>query len=247
MDNTIMYSKKHFDENTEGVICVDQVGENKYSFMLEKDFEKLKEISEKITFIPTTARSIAQYTRTMVSQIPKYAICTSGGVILEDGKEMEEWNTHIETLKKEKGIDFQYAINLLKNYPENTDEIKIVDDLYVYEYLHCDEEMTEGILKYLDKNLNENWLYTLQGKKLYIMPSFISKEYALDFLANKLGKEIAITAGDGKLDVGLLEVGKTKIIPEGSEVLRFLDFEYETVSKGLPGIAELFKRVEDLI
>ena len=87
----------------------------------------------------------------------------------------------------------------------------------------------EIFLKDLEsKLLNTGWTFTLQGKKLYIIPEYIRKDRALLYLINNHLKEfsnIVITAGDGKLDLDLIEFGDINFVPINSEVYNILGSE----------------------
>ena len=62
------------------------------------------------------------------------------------------------------------------------------------------------------------WRLSLQGRKLYAVPAAVSKSAAVSALAERLGVEQVIAAGDSLLDRDLLELADVSIRPAHGEL-----------------------------
>ena len=96
LDNTLIYSYKH--DIGEDKKCVEIYNDREISFMSNRTFEILSKISKKIRFVPTTTRAEEQYNRICFQGINiEYALVCNGGILLKNGKRVDEW--YDESLK----------------------------------------------------------------------------------------------------------------------------------------------------
>ena len=240
LDRTIIFSEKFIKANNkqdwkDNHICLEHYNGKPLSYVTKETFNYLYNLLEdpyeKNTFIPITTRSIEQFKRiNLISNFP-YAITNNGGVILKYGKPIKEWTDFINSQKKRLKVSYKEIVNLYANNPEVYEkEGKLVDGLFLFVKIKdLDENKTAIFLKDLEsKLLNTGWTFTLQGKKLYIIPEYIRKDKALFYLINSHLKEysnVVLTAGDGKLDLDLIEFGDINFVPINSEVYNILDSE----------------------
>ena len=93
------------------------------------------------------------------------------------------------------------------------------------------------------------WSFTIQGIKLYIIPTEITKESALAYLIDVIaGPSLVniITAGDGELDVEFLKLGDTIYIPQNTaaaDAFDDLDEEYEMVESSPYGAEDILEEI----
>lgn len=240
LDRTIIFSEKFIEQHNkqdwkDNHICLEHYNGKPLSYVTKETFNYLYNLLEspydKNTFIPITTRSIEQFKRiNLISNFP-YAITNNGGVILKYGKPIKEWTDFINSQKEKLKVSYQEIIDLYTNNPEVYEkEGKLVDELFLFiKIKDLNKNKVESFLKDLEsKLLNTGWTFTLQGKKLYIIPEYIRKDRALLYLINNHLKEfsnIVITAGDGKLDLDLIEFGDINFVPINSEVYNILESE----------------------
>lgn len=86
LDNTLIhsYKKKYADD-----ICVEIYNGNEQSFISARTKNLLKEIAEKIIFVPITTRSVEQYKRIFWFEnfSPSFAVTTNGAKFFCNGAE----------------------------------------------------------------------------------------------------------------------------------------------------------------
>lgn len=252
LDRTIIFSSKFIDDCKKPYVCVERDGDRAISYMCKDAlqlFNRLKR-NKKIKIVPITTRSVAQFNRVEVVQDCEYAITSNGGIIFHKGIVFKPWQEIIEEILTKYKSQYSGILQFLQEYLEYFDKNpRVVDDIFFFMKLKDDEIKISEFLDILEEHFKAtNWVYTLQGLKLYIIPKEISKENALRFLMSYLQDNDVIVSGDGKLDYNFLKVGNKRIIPKDSEVLGYIqdkDFTYESVPSGLKGTYDLFSLIEN--
>lgn len=251
LDRTIIFSNKFIDDCNENIVCVEKFENKPISYMTSASLEKLEELKAKsnLRIIPVTTRSVAQFKRVRPVQDCEFAITSNGGTILHNGRLFIPWYNYIQRVLRNYKSDFKYMSKMLKNYSSYCEKpLKLVDNMFFFMKLKDEGSKNQELLDILNEILDKSkWSFTLQGLKLYVIPKEISKENALLYLKKYLNEDSLVVSGDGKLDIGFLTIGDIRIIPEGSEVLRYLpdsSFAYKSVPRGLSGTIDLFDIIE---
>ena len=148
-------------------------------------------------------------------------------------------------------MEIQDKLKLINKYL--TRELTLIDNVFFFSKIN-DNNLFElnyeldNILKYYD------WTYTIQGNKIYIMPKFISKENAINYLLrNELSKDnFIITAGDGKLDYNFvfLPGSNLSIVPLNSELYNLIkdkDFKFNSFKYNTCGTLDMLKYIKQEI
>lgn len=248
LDRSLIFSSKFisFDMNP---ICVERNSEKEISYMLEDSLKLLGDIKREqgLFLIPITTRSVDQYKRIDCVQDSTYAITTNGGIILHNGKKYDKWDNIVQSILMKYSRYFDDIPHIVQDFSYMFEkELRCVDNIFYYIKLIDNQKDINKFLDYLEKTLDKNiWSFTLQGLKLYIIPKDITKENALKFLASELNCNKLITCGDGKLDKDFLSIGDIAYIPNGSEILEYIELTDKTVlvPNGLYGTATLLKNV----
>lgn len=249
MDRTLIFSN-HFikEHNSESnYVPVEMSGDMFVSNMDIDVRNKLKELNSnpKIKFIPVTTRDVMRYKRVDLGVEPEYAIVSNGGTILHNGEPMEEWAEYIK--KKFNYIEALDIISELESELESIEgDVKIVDSCYIMfktmQHKLYDQEALYFQSKYL------NWDFVRQGNKCYVIPKHFSKQIALRWLWNKLGKPYIVASGDGELDLPMLSIANKAVVPEHSSLLKDGYIESCTVAKGgIKSPLYTMKIVEELL
>ncbi len=234
LDQTLIYSenflKKHYPSEWEVhkeafMTLIEYYQEKPLSYIRKEIIADLVSLNNKDAFIPVTTRTEEQYKRIEFDRFgitPKYAITTNGAKILHYGEVDEEWSHKVT------GI-----LNSLKYSPKEISELagrilpedlilknRIAEDVFCYLVIDRDKFTDEHRQKLNREFDNSLWDLSLQGTKLYFMPRAISKGEALLYVADKLGKDIQVAAGDSLLDISFLQKAQHKIIPQHGEIYK---------------------------
>lgn len=186
-------------------------------------------VEANITFIPTTARNIDSYRRTLFYREfgHKYAILNFGGTVLIDNKIDKEWQNNME-ISYQKLEPLSEVMNALRNYLKirNLELVtKIIDGFYIslYNKAHLDnEEILLTAHKVLIQFLSERdgfYLYE-NGNSFGILPDCLNKRFAVEYLINKHKPLLTIGAGDNHSDLEFMNATEFHLIPNGSSIHR---------------------------
>lgn len=224
LDRTLIYSHRFFEsERISGPVRnVEKFNGKEITFMTEKAIFLLHELAKEMMFVPVTTRTVEQYNRITLFQreiSPSYAITCNGGVVLKDGKVDRYWQDHIERKIKSSAISVE---DVKRKIEETSDtswlkSTRVVDQFFVYLVIHSESTPHELMAYYSKWAAEHGWIFSLQGRKVYFIPSFINKWDATQYVADKEGKKRVYTAGDSYLDVCLIEQADFGIIPRHGE------------------------------
>ena len=248
LDRTMIFSKAALEGCMENTVCIEYKGEEDISYMSVDGLLTVIKLAnaENLVCVPTTTRSIEQFKRVKPFSSFKWVITTNGGVILHYGKVYEPWDLVVKSYLKDCYKSLENAIEDIKDKDFVLREPKIVDDTFVF----FTTEDKVACSAYLDSYLDGTSLnYTIQGRKVYIIPKGISKESAISYIMSLLEETHLVTAGDGKLDKGMLSMGECGYIPDGSEVLEYISdedwdaFNYKVVASNVGAIMDISRNL----
>lgn len=225
LDRTLIFSYKRLAENN---VCVEEKDGKKLSFMTPLSAKLLCEISEKVTFIPVTTRSIEQYERiSFPSGKPCLAVCDNGGNLLVNGVPDPIWRKRAE----EHILPATAEMERIKSYWESLQEVyfevRLVDGTFIFTKSHTP---LETLRLTLEKLCPEKVDLFDNGDKIYAIPKGINKGAALNRLRERFGEEI-IAAGDSLFDKEMLRNGDIAVIKQGElsgEMLNNIQYSEES-------------------
>ncbi len=235
LDRTMIYSAKFLNDHVRSfVACVESDGTKEISFMLSEAIEMRTLLSKLLYFVPVTTRAKHLYDRVHLFQDSPFAIIENGATILHFGKTLGVWETQIQSYLK--SGDFHSKLEamtqlLISSELTLPDTVQWIGDKFIMCKTDFTQEMDQYLLAVLD---HDSFNFTIQGKKVYIIPKEITKENALRFLENYLDTNYTIAAGDGKLDYGMLIHGDVGFLPGDASLLEESDIHQQngvTVSK----------------
>ncbi len=225
LDRTLIYSPRTF----EGVkfkeeVCPVEIYENKpISYMTKNALIMLKELSNRMLFVPVTTRTKLQYLRIhLLHEInPKYAVTSNGGTIFIHNKEDQEWNSHIKSLSSKSMLleDIVRRFNEIRNDCwVDTTSGKVADGLFYYCLVDREKIPLRELLDFTEWANQQNWEVSLQGRKLYLVPNYVSKRNAVAYIKEKEGVTKVIASGDSLLDLSMLKYANLGIVPQHGEL-----------------------------
>lgn len=228
LDRTLIYSKSMMEKYpTEGSsIPVEHKDEEVITFMSQKSIDLLKKFNEQHLFVPVTTRALYQFERIKLFQNeikPKFAIVSNGGTILIDGKPDLEWGKLIQRRISQTSLPKE---DMLKAFSKIRHESWVERDFYIdnlFYMFHVNKEnVPHAELVVFEQELYElGWRMFLHGRKLYVLPNFLNKAFAVQRLQGYIDYEIHVAAGDSNMDYDMITQSDKGFSPTHGELYDF--------------------------
>lgn len=209
IDNTLLHSYKH---KQEGEVCIEILKDREQGFTTPKTLELLWQLNtvDNVCTVPLTTRSIEQYTRiNWGAAAPARALVTNGTLLLE-GENIDEdwWLGSLETVTPLKDeIQRLYA---LLSQQESFIRVRIVDEMYLFVYCANGVDPHETAMQLQAMTVLN---VRCAGKKIYLFPPAADKGVAVKRMAERVGSDYLIAAGDSAIDLPMLKAADLAIIP----------------------------------
>jgi hypothetical protein len=226
LDRTLIYSAAALglddrpDSAMPRLLCVELYQGAPLSYMTETAAQGLEALAMATTFVPTTTRTPEQYARVHLLEKPApYAICANGGRILVDGVEDPDWSAAVHTRVRETGAALDDVREHLVRI-SGAFVLKRREASELFAYVVVDRAaLPPGWIDDLTGWCAERgWRTSLQGRKVYCLPSGLTKAAAAAEVAARAGTERMLAAGDSLLDIDLLETAQASIRPAHGEL-----------------------------
>jgi len=210
LDNTLIYSYKH--DIGRDKVCVELYEGREISYVTKNTYDMLKEVIQKVLFVPTTTRSVEQYQRIDLGiGTPQYALVCNGGVLLINGR--EDWNWYQNSLLLIQNAEeaLQQALFLLEHDRRRTFELRFIRDLFVF--TKCD--MPFLVVYDLKRRLDLSVVDVFNnGNKIYVVPKALSKGESVVRFGRYIGRKKVIAAGDSAFDISMLAAADIALAPQ---------------------------------
>lgn len=237
LDQTLIYSHRTSisQESDEQIRPVEWLDDRFISYMTQNALDQLKEIAKKVLFVPVTTRTKLQYQRINFLQyniLHQYAVTSNGGTIFYRGIEDEDWTQHVL-----KGIDncvsARDIINKFNEVKHHSwvikDSGKLADNLFYYCLIEREKIPLVELAAFKIWASENNWELSIQGRKLYLVPRYVNKKAAIQYIKEKEGIGRVVAAGDSLLDLDMLKAADLAIAPSHGEL-------YSLYCKGISGL-----------
>jgi hydroxymethylpyrimidine pyrophosphatase-like HAD family hydrolase len=211
LDRTLIYSKRMMQKYpVEGeLLTVEHKEDEAVSFMSQHSMDLLQTFHSEHLFVPVTTRALHQYERIhTIAKVmkPKFAITSNGGTLLIEGKRDMEWDKLIRGQISSTSLANE---DMLKAFAQIHHPSWINSDHYIEDLFYMFRVNRESIpyreLAAFEKELVEmGWKMFLHGKKLYILPYYLSKAWAVKHLQSYVDYDIHVAAGDSILDYDMI-------------------------------------------
>ncbi|MCQ2001500.1 HAD family hydrolase [Arthrobacter zhaoxinii] len=258
LDRTLIYSANALFLNTEDALApamvVAEVYEGKpLSYMTRAAEALLVSAAEASVFVPVTTRTVAQYRRIQLpGPTPEYAVTTNGGVILHHGETVVDWQASVRSLVTT-GCAPLAEIEAYLGRPEFHEwilKLRSAEDLFAYAIVDREALPGEFLLALEDWCDARGWTVSLQGRKLYCVPTPVTKQQAVAEVARRIGADRIIAAGDSLLDRPMLECADVAFRPAHGELDDAGYFEPHlqvTEARGILAGEEIVRRMLGLV
>ncbi|MBQ7501760.1 HAD hydrolase family protein [bacterium] len=207
LDNTLLYSVRRLPEGIES-ICVERLNGKEQGFFSLETVRMLKQILQRVTFVPVTTRSLEQYRRIKWPWgEPPFALAANGGLLLENGEENLSWREASLALVKPYERAFAELEELV-----SADGLacRRIDGLFLF--TPCRDAAEAEAAARLYRSRTELDIETT-GRKLYAFPPPLNKGTGLERLLKSLGAQRVICAGDSEIDLPMLKLGDLALVP----------------------------------
>jgi hydroxymethylpyrimidine pyrophosphatase-like HAD family hydrolase len=212
LDNTLIHSYKRARV---GDICVETRDGKELSFMPPGSYEMLQNAAESVEFVPVTTRSAEQYRRlTMLrSGGPRFALVCNGAILLDGGEIDEKWSDKSRMSFHESLVRLPGYKYLADGWPDLFRDARLADGFFMFAKPAASSDVTEVLNRVVDCALFD---IHFAFEKVYIMPRGLTKGAAVSrFLRTRSGCQYSVSAGDGELDLSMLQVTDGALVPRG--------------------------------
>ena len=229
LDRTLIYSTSALALPPDGPVpalrCVETYEGRPLSFMTERAVALLAGLLEQGRFVPITTRTIAQYRRVRAPIADaEWAICANGGRLLRHGVEDRGFTAEVTARLADAGAppaQVRAAFEALiaeHDLGPHVHGVRIAEDLFCYAVVDRAALPPEWLGRLSDLAVPLGWVVSLQGRKVYCVPAALTKSAAARRLADRLGADRILAAGDSLLDADLLEAADAAIRPAHGEL-----------------------------
>ncbi|WP_163549490.1 sucrose-6-phosphate hydrolase [Candidatus Frankia nodulisporulans] len=187
------------------------------SYATARELELLAELDRVAVVVPVTTRTLAQYRRVDLGIRPRYAIAANGGHLLVDGEPDPAWAATVAAdltgcapPATMLGLAERFAAGWART-------VRAADDLFVYVVAHDRLDIPD--LAALTVQVEAGgWSVSQQGRKVYLVPTALTKQRAVDEVRRRTGTRVQLAAGDSVLDIPMLLAADAAVRPAHGEL-----------------------------
>jgi hypothetical protein len=223
LDRTLIYSRSacRLGDPQAELRCVEVLDGAPISFLTAAARTELATLNRTSVFVPATTRTLAQFTRVILPGHPiRYAVAANGGHLLVDGVPDRDWAR--EVARRLDGgaapLDEIWAWLGRAWSPAWTRALRRADDLFCYAVVEREAMPASFLAEVSQWCLDRGWSTSVQGRKLYCVPSPLTKSAAVKEVVRRVGATGFAAAGDSLLDTELLEAAVIGIRPAHGEL-----------------------------
>ena len=222
LDRTLIYSRKAraLGADAPDALCVEIHDGKDTSFVTATAAEGLAALAGEAVFVPVTTRIPEQYRRVRLPGPPAhYAVVANGAILLVDGVPDPAWSRCVE-----KALADAFPLHSVWEqvgqvcHPEFTVKLRNAADLFCYAVVHPNRLPPGFVEDIAGWAAERGWTTSLQGRKLYWVPTALTKSAAVAEVARRGGCDRVLAAGDSLLDVDLLLAADRAIHPRHGEL-----------------------------
>lgn len=227
LDRTLIYSRAAMalpegpGHEEPRLVCVEHYDGAPLSYVTERAEGLLVELAASAVVVPTTTRTRAQLARIRIPGPPSpWAIAANGGILLVDGEPDAAWTAAVRELLAATSIPLPDVREHMRTAFDDawTLSRREAEELFCYAVVDR-AALPEGFVADLSGWAAERgWTVSLQGRKLYVVPSALTKGAAVTALAERVGAARVLAAGDSLLDADLLDAADAGIRPAHGEL-----------------------------
>jgi hypothetical protein len=207
------------DASRHELMCVEEINGVPASFMTEGAAHGLAALSKIADVVPVSTRSPEQFARLRLPTTSRRAVLANGGLLYVDGQVDSTWSAVLAArLRAATPFDEVWRHVHSACDPQWTTRIRGVRELLCYAVLERGQVPDSFVLHERAWASARGWRTSLQGRKLYWVPAVLTKAAAVAEIADRIGTEVVLAAGDALLDADLLEYADRGVFPSHGEL-----------------------------
>lgn len=220
LDRTLIYSRaaRGIGADAEAV-CVEWYEGEAAGFVTRRARELLVTLAQRTLVVPVTTRVPAQYSRVVLPVQTPFAVVANGGVLLVDGRPDPDWSAIVaQRVLSSAGHPevFQHLHEVCD--PAWTTAVRDAIGLFCYAVVCPDAVPRSWLAELLQWASERGWVVSQQGRKLYCLPTGVTKSAAVAEVARRVGAPRVLAAGDSLLDLDLLLFADRAVVPRHGEL-----------------------------
>lgn len=223
LDGTLLHPRRAYADD-EPTIRVEETASGG-TFVAVDALRRVTRLAERALVVPATTRNREQYARVagVFPVEPPWAIVSNGARLLAPDGEDERWRTaRIEDARgwsaavagAESVAELARALHAEADAPDA--RVVPVDDAFVVAVVPDAAGAERVRRRFARVSPALGAATTRQGRKVYVVPTPITKESACAEVRRRTGVEWSIAAGDAALDAGMIGAADEGIVLGGS-------------------------------
>lgn len=230
LDQTLIYSAAALrltveDEDAPRLLCVELYQRKPLSYVTELAAQRITTLAESGALVPATTRTVEQYRRVhLPGPQPKFALCANGGRLLRDGVEDLDFTAAVGERLETSGAPFAEMLEELQRVSAPAaggafvQKVRDASGLFCYAVVDRAAMPASWIDDLTGFARERAWGVSVQGRKVYCVPSALTKATAAREVADVLGATRLVAAGDSLLDAELLDEADAAVRPRHGEL-----------------------------
>ncbi|QNG37204.1 HAD family hydrolase [Geodermatophilaceae bacterium NBWT11] len=223
LDRTLIYSANAAGEPLPGEppwVVVEHLDGRAISYVSALAASRYETLADAWCVVPVTTRTPAQLARIRLpGPAPRYAVAANGGVLLEEGKPDHLWaETVAAAMAKVAAVDEAHAALARACSADLSARLYTVPGLFCYAVVDRPAFSEDRLAELRAWGRVTGWGVSLQGRKLYLVPTVLTKSAAVAEVARRARARCVLAAGDSLLDIDLLEFADAAVRPGHGEL-----------------------------
>ncbi|CAI7978741.1 conserved hypothetical protein [Frankia sp. Hr75.2] len=223
LDQTLIFARKSFrlasGTAEPEVTLVERIDGVPSAYSTTRALDILARLHRTAVFVPVTTRTLAQYRRIDLGVRPAFAIAANGGHLLVDGEPDPAWAEQVAARLTGTCAPLaeMEALAARLDAAGWARIVRVADGLFVYLVAHSREAIPD-LSDVAAEVASAGWSLSTQGRKVYLVPTALTKQAAVAEVARRAGASRVLAAGDSVLDAPMLAAADLAVRPAHGEL-----------------------------
>lgn len=222
LDRTLIYSRSALEQwpAPASLVAVERYRDADASFMSARAASGFAALTRVAHVVAVTTRTVEQYSRVRLPGEPsRWAVAANGGVLLDHGVPDRAWAAHVASrLRSVASLDELLAGVRERFRPQWTLALRTADDLFCYAVVDRAALPDDLVAHERELARDAGWAVSMQGRKIYWVPTALTKSAAVAEIAERAGAPVVLAAGDSLLDADLLAAADAGVLARHGEL-----------------------------
>ncbi|MEV0458193.1 hypothetical protein [Catellatospora methionotrophica] len=221
LDGTVIFSPRTGGDGAD-LISVDEYRGRSCGAMTAQGHRAWERLAGTGALVPVTTRTSAQYQRIRLpGPAPRLALVCNGARLLVDGDPDPAWDRRVRRATAASAAPFEtvwaHVASWAQAHPFT--DVKSAEDFFVYAVAAAPAPWLAAVAAEAGRWAEpRGWRVSLQGRKLYLVPTVLDKAWAVAGVAERLAADRVVAGGDSLLDEGMLLAADRAVRPAHGEL-----------------------------